>query len=142
MQPGDDSLASQHPHTVTGAGSRSHCLPLMSMSLMEMEESEGHISIQIASILSAIHPAGSACCRFPSASSSLTLLKNRFIPIAYKSFPGCSRFHPVLGWCPLLEAGFSRIKGAGGSWVLQRSISKCVLFAAQQRHIVTFSFAS
>ena len=66
----DDSLASQHPHTVTGAGSRSHCLPLMSMSLMEMEESEGHISIQIASILSAIHPAGSACCRFPSAGSS------------------------------------------------------------------------
>lgn len=37
----DDSLASRHPHTVTGAGSRSHCLPLMSMSLMEMEESEG-----------------------------------------------------------------------------------------------------
>lgn len=66
----DDSLASQHPHTVTGAGSRSHCLPLMSMSLMEMEESEGHISIQIASILSAIHPAGSACRRFPSACSS------------------------------------------------------------------------
>lgn len=57
MQPWDDSLASQHPHTVTGAGSRSHCLPLMSMSLMEMEESEDHISIQIASILSAIHPA-------------------------------------------------------------------------------------
>lgn len=58
---------SQHPHSVTGAGSRSHCLPLMSMSLMEMEESEGHISIQIASILSAIQPPGSGGCRFPSA---------------------------------------------------------------------------
>lgn len=55
--PGMTAWHSQHPHSVTGAGSRSHCLPLMSMSLMEMEESEGHISIQIASILSAIHLA-------------------------------------------------------------------------------------
>lgn len=76
---------SQHPHSVTGAGSRSHCLPLMSMSLMEMEESEGHISIQIASILSAIQPPGSGGCRFPSA-APLTRF-HRFIPIAYKSPP-------------------------------------------------------
>lgn len=76
---------SQHPHSVTGAGSRSHCLPLMSMSLMEMEESEGHISIQIASILSAIQLPGSGGCRFPSA-APLTRF-HRFIPIAYKSAP-------------------------------------------------------
>lgn len=83
--PGMTAWHSQHPHSVTGAGSRSHCLPLMSMSLMEMEESEGHISIQIASILSAIQPPGSGGCRFPSA-APLTHF-HRFIPIAYKSPP-------------------------------------------------------
>lgn len=83
--PGMTAWHSQHPHSVTGAGSRSHCLPLMSMSLMEMEESEGHISIQIASILSAIQLPGSGGCRFPSA-APLTRF-HRFIPVAYKSPP-------------------------------------------------------
>lgn len=83
--PGMTAWHSQHPHSVTGAGSRSHCLPLMSMSLMEMEESEGHISIQIASILSAIQLPGSGGCRFPSAAPLTRFL--RFIPIAYKSPP-------------------------------------------------------
>lgn len=44
----------QDRHSVTGAGSRPYCLLLMSMSLMEIGECEGHISIQIASILAAI----------------------------------------------------------------------------------------
>lgn len=92
--PGMTAWHSQHPHSVTGAGSRSHCLPLMSMSLMEMEESEGHISIQIASILSAIQPPGSGGCRFPSA-APLTHF-HRFIPIAYKS--------PLCGSGPMTPA--------------------------------------
>lgn len=136
MQPGDDSLATQHPHTVTGAGSRSHCLPLMSMSLMEMEESEGHISIQIASILSAIHPAGSACCIFPSASSSYTFffLNNRFIPIAYISFPCCSWCLPIPCLTNLFRLDLARSKEI---WVLvycKGLVSKCILFAAKKMH--------
>lgn len=94
--PGMTAWHSQHPHSVTGAGSRSHCLPLMSMSLMEMEESEGHISIQIASILSAIQLPGSGGCRFPSA-APLTRF-HRFIPIAYKS--------PPCGSGPMLPSPF------------------------------------
>lgn len=97
---------SQHPHSVTGAGSRSHCLPLMSMSLMEMEESEGHISIQIASILSAIQPPGSGGCRFPSA-APLTHF-HRIIPIAYK-YPPCGSGPMTLTPLPYTNMFFSII---------------------------------
>lgn len=60
---GVTSWQCQDRHSVTGAGSRPYCLLLMSMSLMEIGECEGHISIQIASILAAI--------QLPSCSSTL-----------------------------------------------------------------------
>lgn len=102
--PGMTAWHSQHPHRVTGAGSRSHCLPLMSMSLMEMEESEGHISIQIASILSAIHLAwlGPDCRRPPSGAPLIRFcqlilcMRNAASP----RHPACSPLLPSSTYTP------------------------------------------
>lgn len=74
---------------------------------MEMEESEGHISIQIASILSAIHPAGSSAADFLLwAPLDLKKKKKDLFPwhITSHVVPGSS--HPVsaatsLGWIQL-----------------------------------------